>query len=131
MMLISGVAGEVPQATNQIGAPGCTILWQKRLDMRSRAQDISQQHHLFSLFSLTIMAIARPIRVLGLTAIALWCFFLYQIFGPVKETDYTGRPDLERDPNLDSALSSSPTPYTLSNTFHSNGRARRHITQGG
>src|SRR6266487_918998 len=27
------------------------------------------------------MAIARPIRVLGLAAIGLWIFFLYQVFG--------------------------------------------------
>ena len=30
------------------------------------------------------MAIARPIRVLGLAAICLWVFFLYQVFGPAK-----------------------------------------------
>jgi mannosyltransferase len=30
------------------------------------------------------MAIARPIRVLGLAAICLWVFFLYQVFGSAK-----------------------------------------------
>ena len=30
------------------------------------------------------MAIARPIRVLGLAAIGLWIFFLYQVFTPAK-----------------------------------------------
>ncbi|KAI0996619.1 putative mannosyltransferase [Podosphaera aphanis] len=52
------------------------------------------------------MAIAKPVRVLGLIAIAIWVFFLYQIFGTDK-TDklLKGSGDLldqtEKDPNLD------------------------------
>lgn len=49
------------------------------------------------------MAIARPIRVLGLAAICLWCFFLYQIFGPTRYPKGPGDllTNLERDPQLD------------------------------
>jgi mannosyltransferase len=49
------------------------------------------------------MAIAKPIRVLGLTAIGLWIFFLYQIFGPAKIPKGPGDTleNMDRDPNLD------------------------------
>lgn len=49
------------------------------------------------------MAIARPIRVLGLVAIGLWVFFLYQVFGPAKIPKGPGDTleNMERDPNLD------------------------------
>lgn len=49
------------------------------------------------------MAIARPIRVLGLVAIGLWVFFLYQIFGPARIPKGPGDSikNLMRDPNLD------------------------------
>jgi hypothetical protein len=49
------------------------------------------------------MAIARPIRVLGLIAIGLWIFFLYQVFGPTKYPKGPGDTlkNMDRDPNLD------------------------------
>lgn len=50
----------------------------------------------------TTMAIARPVRALGLAAILMWCFFLYQIFKP--GTSISQSSDIvsdERDPNLD------------------------------
>lgn len=55
------------------------------------------------LSSPTIMAIAKPIRVLGLAAIGLWIFFLYQIFGPTKYPKGPGDTlkNMDRDPNLD------------------------------
>jgi len=46
------------------------------------------------------MAIARPIRVLGLVAIGLWIFFLYQVFGKNSKSRDT-MPNTERDPLLD------------------------------
>lgn len=54
------------------------------------------------------MAIARPIRVLGLIAIGLWVFFLYQIFGPEKYPKGPGDTlaNMDRDPNLDRRQSS-------------------------
>lgn len=49
------------------------------------------------------MAVARPIRVLGLLAMGLWVFFVYQVFGPERiprgPGDTLANP--ERDPNLD------------------------------
>lgn len=48
------------------------------------------------------MAVARPVRVLGLAAIMMWVFFLYQIFAPgsgIKAP--SGIPKNERDPLLD------------------------------
>lgn len=48
------------------------------------------------------MAVARPVRVLGLAAIMMWCFFLYQVFKPgtgIKTP--LGIPNNERDPLLD------------------------------
>jgi len=49
------------------------------------------------------MAIARPVRALGLAAVVMWCFFLWQIFTP--STPATPRTqshqNFERDPNLD------------------------------
>lgn len=49
------------------------------------------------------MAIARPIRVLGLAAIGLWVFFLYQVFGPAHVPKGPGDTleNIDRDPNLD------------------------------
>lgn len=48
------------------------------------------------------MAIARPVRALGLAAIVMWCFFLWQIFGPSDPRTGGGYPGpYERDPNLD------------------------------
>lgn len=49
------------------------------------------------------MAIARPIRVLGLLAVGLWVFFLYQVWGPPKYPKGPGDTleNMERDPNLD------------------------------
>ncbi|ESZ96247.1 glycosyltransferase family 15 protein [Sclerotinia borealis F-4128] len=49
------------------------------------------------------MAVARPIRVLGLVAIGLWIFFLYQVFGPERVARGPGDTleNPERDPNLD------------------------------
>lgn len=56
------------------------------------------------------MAIARPIRVLGLAAIGLWVFFLYQVFGPTKYPKGPGDTleNMERDPNLDRKLGAVP-----------------------
>lgn len=49
------------------------------------------------------MAIARPVRTLGLLAVVLWCFFLYQLFKPTASIfGPAGRyANFERDPNLD------------------------------
>ncbi|KAJ4388745.1 putative mannosyltransferase ktr4 [Gnomoniopsis smithogilvyi] len=48
------------------------------------------------------MAIARPVRVLGLAAIMMWCFFLYQVFKPGGSIKTPlGIPNNERDPLLD------------------------------
>ena len=49
------------------------------------------------------MAIARPIRVLGLVAIGLWIFFIYQVWGPAKAATGPGDTldNMDRDPNLD------------------------------
>lgn len=60
------------------------------------------------------MAIARPVRALGLVAVVLWVFFLYQIFGTSKNKIPEGPGDslkhLERDPNLDRESASPSTP---------------------
>ncbi|GKT84827.1 glycolipid 2-alpha-mannosyltransferase [Colletotrichum tofieldiae] len=48
------------------------------------------------------MAVARPVRALALAAVMLWCFFLYQIFGPERPIGQKPvRYDNGRDPNLD------------------------------
>lgn len=48
------------------------------------------------------MAIARPVRVLGLAAVMMWCFFLYQVFKPGSGIKTPlGIPNNERDPLLD------------------------------
>ena len=50
------------------------------------------------------MAIARPVRALGLAAIVMWCFFLYTILKPSPGLQGPGgsvRGGYERDPNLD------------------------------
>lgn len=81
------------------------------------------------------MAIARPVRVLGLAAIMMWCFFLYQVFKPGGSIKTPlGIPNNERDPLLDRELPSL-TSLILSRLAisdleyaHSNWRARRHIT---
>lgn len=53
------------------------------------------------------MAIARPVRVLGLAAAMMWCFFLYQIFKPGSSvTMPSSIPNNERDPLLDRELPS-------------------------
>lgn len=50
------------------------------------------------------MAIARPVRALGLAAVVMWCFFIWQLFKPTGyslgpgDSTYITR---ERDPNLD------------------------------
>lgn len=58
------------------------------------------------------MAIARPVRVLGLAAAMMWCFFLYQIFKPGSNMSAPlGLPSNERDPLLDRELPRpSPVP---------------------
>lgn len=50
-----------------------------------------------------IMAIARPVRVLGLLALGLWVFFIYQVWGPTKVAKGPGDTlkNMDRDPNLD------------------------------
>lgn len=49
------------------------------------------------------MAIARPVRVLGLLALGLWVFFIYQVWGPAKIPKGPGDTlaNMDRDPNLD------------------------------
>jgi mannosyltransferase len=49
------------------------------------------------------MAIARPVRVLGVAALGLWIFFIYQIWGPPKVPKGPGDTleNMDRDPNLD------------------------------
>lgn len=55
------------------------------------------------------MAIARPIRVLGLVAIGLWVFFLYQLWGPKRYPKGPGDTLLnpEKEPLLDSKAPAS------------------------
>ena len=50
------------------------------------------------------MAIARPVRALGLAAILMWCYFLYTVLRPAPEgissaADFRGT--IDRDPQLD------------------------------
>ncbi|KAK0719918.1 glycosyltransferase family 15 protein [Lasiosphaeris hirsuta] len=48
------------------------------------------------------MAIARPVRALGLAAVIMWCFFLYQIFAPSAPIRRPGEVGWdEYDPNLE------------------------------
>ncbi len=48
------------------------------------------------------MALARPVRALGIAAALLWIFFLYKIFMPSSPLVRPGNlPSDERDPNLD------------------------------
>lgn len=50
------------------------------------------------------MAIARPVRALGLTAVVLWCFFVWQLFKPIATPTNPGASSYfpkERDPNHD------------------------------
>ena len=85
------------------------------------------------------MAVARPVRALGVAAVLMWCFFLYQIFKPAA----TLRPNLntEREPNQDRTCGlvrcSSPSyaRRALSNRFfarsfrRTQGSAGTHIRQ--
>lgn len=55
------------------------------------------------------MAVARPVRVLGLAAVMMWCFFLYQVFKPGSSIKAPlGIPNNERDPLLDRELQLDP-----------------------
>lgn len=50
------------------------------------------------------MAIAKPVRALGLAGIFMWCFYLYTVFwkpesGTASSADFHGT--IPRDPNLD------------------------------
>lgn len=58
------------------------------------------------------MAVARPVRVLGLAAVMMWCFFLYQVFKPgVPIPLPSGIPKNEKEPLLDrESLSIEPAP---------------------
>lgn len=56
------------------------------------------------------MAIARPVRVLGLAAIFMWCFFIWQIFSPSVPYSGSDSPIYERDPNLDRTSRRPPAP---------------------
>lgn len=53
------------------------------------------------------MAIARPLRALGLVAIVAWCFFLYHMFRPSSLSDGASAPpsgkieNMEHDPMMD------------------------------
>lgn len=48
------------------------------------------------------MAVARPVRVLGLAAVMMWCFFLYQVFKPGSPIPLApGIPKNEKEPLLD------------------------------
>lgn len=62
----------------------------------------------------SVMAVARPVRVLGLAAILMWCFFLYQIFAPGSSVKMpSGIPKNERDPLLDREPPSPCKPPSL------------------
>jgi mannosyltransferase len=58
------------------------------------------------------MAIARPVRALGLAAIVMWCFFLYQVFWTSSPTVPASTPkgpdekfvNMEKDPMADRML---------------------------
>lgn len=57
------------------------------------------------------MAIARPVRVLGLAAIIVWCLFLYHMFRPSVTLSRGGTSspptkieNMEHDPMLDRKL---------------------------
>lgn len=54
------------------------------------------------------MAIARPVRALGLAAVLMWCFFLYTILKPSPGLHGPGGSvrGYEKDPNLDRMLNS-------------------------
>lgn len=56
------------------------------------------------------MAIARPVRVLGLAAIFMWCFFIWQIFSPSVPYSRSDSTIYERDPNLDRTSQRRPAP---------------------
>lgn len=50
------------------------------------------------------MAIARPVRALGLAAVVMWCFFVWQLFKPTASPLRPGDSrynTIEKDPNLD------------------------------
>ncbi|CZT53043.1 alpha-1 [Rhynchosporium secalis] len=49
------------------------------------------------------MAVARPLRMLGLCAVGLWIFFLYRTFGPTRSPKGPGDTleNMDRDPTLD------------------------------
>jgi len=74
------------------------------------------------------MAIARPVRALGLAAIVMWIFFLWQMFSPSAPIrkpgdDYNGI--YERDPNLDRECLRSHRripPYRMLTNKRSDGR---------
>lgn len=56
------------------------------------------------------MAIARPVRALGVAALLLWCFFLYHIFKPGTSSSKAQQViSYERDPNLDRSSTLPPT----------------------
>lgn len=71
------------------------------------------------------MAIARPLRALGLVAIVAWCFFLYHMFRPSSLSDGATPPppnkieNMEHDPMMDRKplrpqairAAASPPPY--------------------
>lgn len=50
------------------------------------------------------MALARPIRALIAVSIFLWCFCLYQIFGPSSQIRLPERFKHEKDPVLECKL---------------------------
>lgn len=49
------------------------------------------------------MAIARPVRALGLAAILMWCYFLYTVLrpGPSIKSSADFKGTIDRDPQLD------------------------------
>lgn len=62
------------------------------------------------------MAIARPVRALGLAAIVMWCFFVWQLMKPAPSSTIDQHRRMfpnERDPNLDRESPSPRTPPTL------------------
>lgn len=63
----------------------------------------------------TAMAVARPVRALGVAVAVLWCLFLYRIFKAPSSVHGPGERyiNFERDPNLDRGLRCCCSPAML------------------
>jgi hypothetical protein len=73
--------------------------------IRANRQQFTKRHDRTGSFStFNIMAIARPVRALGLAALVMWCFFIWQLMKPTGSLLSSGASRysaFKRDPNLD------------------------------